>query len=294
MDSHSKSAVNIFNAVGAQDIAGPARKALVESFVTEVTKQTPSSMSLSSSMKRKSNDEDGGPMALPCWRLDDDDRPAEGTQIVSLKTHSANPSPSKDDGIALRYPITNEFPHADINVGKNAEATVEAMMNAGGSCAMGECDYWCLVSLKLSYLFARFEELATYQERPIPIGGVGDGRILITHICELWMPWTIDGEATKLVIGLGKNMPMTLLVGLPFFIATQTVIDIGSLSMHSKTLDQTWKLTLKRPQRKDARTLDAILSSGKRFALSTSRADDSSASAKKIKWDVTEIEEDEE
>ena len=97
----------------------------------------------------------------------------------------------------------------------------------------------------------------------------------------------IGNEETKLVIGLGENMPRTLLIGLPFQVSAQCLIDIGNLKCHSVTFNATWKLTLKMPHRKDIRTLDAAMASGKRQAF---HSQVSPSPVKKIRWDWEVVE----
>ena len=137
-------------------------------------------------------------------------------------------------------------------------------------------------------LISHFEELSQHQEKPITIGGVGSGRVMITHVMGLWLPWKIGTSDTKLIVGLGESMPMTLLIGLPFQIAAQCSIDIGNLKCHSATFNTTWKLTLKTPQRKDVRTLDAAMSTGKRISFPA--ATTVTPPPKKIKWSWDVIE----
>ena len=100
---------------------------------------------------------------------------------------------------------------------------------------MGDIEYWQEVAKRKPELISHFQELSKHQEKPISIGGVGAGRVMITHVMGLWLPWKIGTQETKLVIGLGENMPMTLLISLPFQIAAQCSIDIGNLKCHSPT-----------------------------------------------------------
>ena len=76
-------------------------------------------------------------------------------------------------------------------------------------------------------LIAHFDELEQHQEKPISISSVGAGKVVITHMMGLWLPWVVNTSETKIVIGLGENMPVNLLVGL---IATQCNINIGNLT----------------------------------------------------------------
>ena len=80
-------------------------------------------------------------------------------------------------------------------------------------------------------------------------------------------------------------MPVTLLIGLPFQIATQCVMDIGQLKCHSVVFNATWKLTLKVPHKKTVRVLDAAVASpNKRMALTTSVTP-----SKKVRWEDLEV-----
>ena len=86
---------------------------------------------------------------------------------------------------AIRYPITSELPHFHLPVGKNNEATVEGLMDTGGACTMGELAYWREVAIRVPSLIAHFDELEQHQEKPISIGGVGAGKVMITHVMGL-------------------------------------------------------------------------------------------------------------
>ena len=52
----------------------------------------------------------------------------------------------------------------------------------------------------------------------------------------IWLPWQIGRDETKLVVGLGENMPMSLLIGLPFQVAAQCVIDSNVIQIRSTRL----------------------------------------------------------
>ena len=185
----------------------------------------------------------------------------------------------------LQYPITAQLPHIDLPIGKKAQATAEGLLDTGGACTMGDITYWSEVAKRNPELIAHFEELADHKEKPILIGGVGAGSVIITHVMGIWLPWMVGRDETKLVVGLGENMPMSLLIGLPFQVAAQCVIDIGNLKCHSNTFNTSWKLTLKSPQKKDLRSLDAVMASGKWCAFPTSESAMVTPSPKKIKWD---------
>lgn len=74
-------------------------------------------------------------------------------------------------------------------------------------------------------------------------------------------------------------MPVTLLIGLPFQIAAQCVVDIGNLKCTSNVFGATWNLTLKMPHKKSVRVLDQASSTGlKRLALPTQEITDGSES----------------
>ena len=86
----------------------------------------------------------------------------------------------------------------------------------------------------------------------------------------VWLPWVVSGQDSKLLIGLGDNMPVTLLIGLPFQINAQVTIDVANEKCYSAVFGTTWKMTMKPPHKKTLRTLDSIMSSGtaaKRLSL---------------------------
>ena len=147
---------------------------------------------------------------------------------------------------------------------------------------MGCLSYWGEIAKRFPHLIAHYDQLSEHQEKPITIGGVGAGKVMITHVLAIHLPWMIGREPTKLVVGLGDNMPMTLLIGLPFQIAAKVSIDIGNLTCHSATFNTTWEGTLKKPLKKDTRTLDAVVMSGKKHAFSAVPI--TPYPAKKIRW----------
>ena len=148
---------------------------------------------------------------------------------------------------------------------------------------MGDLVYWKEVGSRYPDLLANFHELAEHRIEPITIGGIGAGRVEITHVMELWLPWLLNGRPTKLVIGLGQDMPLTLLIGLPFFIASKVVMDLDNQTCFSKVFNVTWKLRLKVPVKKTVRTMDNAESSANRLILSTAVV--SPSPRKRIWWE---------
>ena len=96
-----------------------------------------------------------------------------------------------------------------------------------------------------------------------------------------------NGRPTKFVIGLGDNMPLTLLIGLPFFIASKIVMDVDNQTCFSKIFNVTWKLKLKVPAKKTVRTMDNAESSANRLVLSTSII--SPSPRKRIRWNDCDL-----
>ena len=306
----TKRASDLYNDIGNPTVSASSRADLVNAFVAEVCAYT-ASMSLHSRKTAPGGPSGGtstggtggagGPVSLPCWMVGANELPFEnnGNHLIQLNSFSATRSHSTQEqqgNFKLLYPIASELPHMDILVGLNGECTVEGMCDSGGCSTMGELAYWRRVTQEFPTIVAAFEELATHEEQPITIGGVGAGTVKITHILKLHLPWKLGKDNTELVIGLGDHMPMTLLFGLPFLVAAQCVMDIGNLTCYSRTFDATWKLKLKRPSVKDARSLDAIVSAGRKAFPSMDSAFNLPAPAKKVKftWDVVEIEEDQE
>ena len=54
---------------------------------------------------------------------------------------------------------------------------------------MGELAYRREVANRVTLLIAHFDELEQHQEKPISIGSVGAGKVVITHVMGLWLPW---------------------------------------------------------------------------------------------------------
>ena len=295
----TKRAVTLFNEASNPSLGADARSALINSFVQEtlsVTGQTRGGAVINRANTSGTTQTSGNAISFPFWILDGEDHtgslgPSGFTFIRTFNTASTSAGDQKQ----FTYPITSELPHAYIPIGKDGRATAEGMMDTGGACTMGDLAYWSEVATRFPEKIAHFEELSVYQEKPINIGGVGAGKVQITHVMGLWLPWIIGTDETKLVVGLGDNMPVTLLVGLPFLLAAQVTLDLSNMKCHSKVFNATWKLDLKRPQRKDMRTLDAAVSSGKRLTFPVTKnededMEDSESSPKKIRWDWQSIE----
>jgi hypothetical protein len=165
-----------------------------------------------------------------------------------------------DGGIV--YPIAPQLPHGVILIGLNGEATLEGLFDTGGACNMGEEAYFLAFAEQFPHLIHSIQKLADFQESDINIGGVGQGKVVITMIISIHLPYVVNGQRTRLVIGLGKNMPVTLLIGLPFFIASQCTLDIANQRCISNVFNTTWPLTFKIPFKKTVRELDQVAASG--------------------------------
>ena len=296
----TKKAAALFNDISNEDVDKDSRLEMIKAFVAECNAHGATRVS---NRKRSGTaafptipggaDEgdyqevgkDDNALALPFW-VEEEDNPQDSPTEEGTSFNAA----PRGIGFSIRYPITVELPHIDVPVGKQSQATAEGLLDTGGACTMGDLAYWSEVAKRMPELIAHFEELADHQEKPITIGGVGAGRVMITHVMGLWLPWTIGSQATKLVIGLGEGMPMTLLIGLPFQVSAQCVIDIGNQKCYSQLFGVSWKVSFKRPMKKDLRMLDATMATGKRYALATSNetVDDahtvSPSPKKKVRW----------
>ena len=291
----TKMAVTLFNDICSDSLQGDSRTRLIESFVSECTlhrlrrrtRNTPTEEVERATRGNNANapEESTGPISLPFWVVDED---LPGILNHDSFVSSFNFSPKANQG-SIQYPITPDLPHVTLPVGRDKAATVEGLLDTGGACTMGDIHYWSEVSKRFPTLIAHYDELALHQEKPISIGGVGAGQVTITHVMGIWLPWMIGREETKLVIGLGDNMPMTLLIGLPFQQAAGCTIDVGNAVCHSSTFNASWKITYKRPSKKDVRALDAVIASGKRLTFPTT-ALVSPSPGKKIRWDWEAIE----
>jgi hypothetical protein len=288
----SKHAVMLFNDICAtKDMNGNTRRILIGQLLQETSKAEGPALGVSTRASRAKS-----PVTFTFWRLEDQESfsAARTFSLTKQGPHDEKDTSNMWDGHSfqfsvndvdtVRYPIASELPHVTIPVGKDGAAMVEGLLDSGGACTMGDLAYWKEVAVRAPALIAHFQELSTYQEKPISIGGVGAGKVEITHIMGLWLPWQVGTRESKLVIGLGENMPVTLLIGLPFQIAAQCVVDIGNQTCTSNVFGTTWKLTLKMPHKKSVRVLDQASSTGlKRLALPTQEIPESS-----IKMNATE------
>jgi hypothetical protein len=218
--------------------------------------------------RKEKNDLPSNPiLAFLFWLVD---KPNEENSMVSLEDalFSLFQFVPEGDTSPIRYLILSELPHVVLPVGRLGQATVEGLLDTGGACTMGDLMYWKEVTNRNPQLIAQFEELTVHQVKPIAIGGVGQGKVEITHVMGIWLPWIVNNSDSKLVIGLGENMPVTLLIGLPFIIASQCSIDVGNLKCHSTVFNDSWKLTLKMSHKKTLRSLDAAsVSTGKHVSF---------------------------
>jgi hypothetical protein len=161
----------------------------------------------------------------------------------------------------------------------------EGLFDGGGACNMGDLLYWKGVAERFPEFVANFYVLEDRRAEPISIGGIGSGKVFITHIIELWLPWMVNGEPCKFVAGLGENMPLTMLIGLPFQVSAKCVIDIDNLTCHLKVSGADWKLSMKIPHKKTLRSLDIVESAGKHMALPAASVTPSPAKKQKtVGW----------
>ena len=90
-------------------------------------------------------------------------------------------------GFSLRYPISIELPHINLPVGKESQATAEGMLDTGGACTMGCLFYWDEVAKRVPSIVAHYDELKEHQEKPITSGGVGAGKVMISHVMGIYL-----------------------------------------------------------------------------------------------------------
>ena len=289
----SKQAVVHLNMVLDPNIPPEQRKICISNFINEQLLHGDAPPRRSRAPTPTVNPDGHNIPCLPTWLWSDPDAPPLATESCDATTAWARVKdgsiPLTASGTAapsLQYPISSELLHIKLPVGKDSSVPIEGLLDTGGACTMGDLTYWLEVANKVPHIVASLDELSVYQEKPITIGGVGAGKVEITHVLALWLPGLFNGSPCKLVIGLGENMPVTLLIGLPFQIATQCVIDVANLRCHSSVFGMTWPLSMKMPFKKCLRSLDtsiASLSSSKRLALPLVPV--SPSPAKKVKWD---------
>ena len=161
------------------------------------------------------------------------------------------------------YSIANELPHLKLPVGKQGNGyNLEGLFDTGGCSNLGWTPYFLKLADKHPQLIASIHKLEDKRMETIKIGGIG-GRIEVTHILEMWMPYVHNGKPTKINIGLSTGLPITCIIGLPFHIGTKSVIDLDMQRVDSKTLGCSWRLVMKPPHRRPLETLDHPLTTGK-------------------------------
>ena len=267
----TKKAASLFNTIMADSTDGNVRKALIGSFLVETSIHGEEGPNIHMGTRKRTKKDDQPTsqdnVSFPFWLVD---KPSDEDPIVDTDNSMFSTFQFVPEGASspIRYPISSELPHVIIPVGPLGQASVEGLLDTGGACTMGDLTYWKEVANRNPQLIAQFEELTVHQVKPISIGGVGQGKVEITHVMGIWLPWIVNNRDSKLVIGLGENMPVTLLIGLPFIIASQCTIDVGNLKCHSTVFNDSWKLTLKMPHKKTLRSLDAAsASTGKRVSF---------------------------
>jgi hypothetical protein len=70
------------------------------------------------------------------------------------------------------------------------------------------------------------------------------------------MSYTINGQHTKIIFGLTENLPITAIIGLPFFVQAEGVIDLAEQRIVSKLLDTTWPISYKKPSLKPVSVIE--------------------------------------
>jgi hypothetical protein len=290
----SKQAASLVNQVLEENISANTRKALLMDLVAEVARHHPNLLTEPRETQsgrvrtRSQGPSNGPPLAFMFWQIEEDPS-GSGHRVSALSRATWNhdggngllsnwleQSQTPLVGVAqagddVVYPIAPQLPHVCVPIGKGKEATVEGLADTGGACNMADEAYFLALAAKYPELIQNVQRLEDYQERNIVIGGVGQGKVEITTIMSIHLPWQVNGQETRLVIGLAKNMPVTLLIGLPFFIAAQCTLDIANQRCVSNVFNTTWPLTFKIPFKKTVRELDQAAGSGVgRLALAAS------------------------
>ena len=260
----SKRAVSLLNQVN--DAEDPdARKEAVNLFLaSNIAANSLQSTDMATSPRRTRHSASEFAV-FATWMIPDQSEDGAGNDGLSF---NAIPADTLTD-IPIRFPISIELPHIKIPVGKHTRdgLWLEGLFDTGGACNMGDLAYWKVVAERFPDIQANFHVLEEHSIRPISIGGIGAGRVEITHLMEIWLPWVIGGNQAKCVIGLGDNMPLTLLLGLPFIQASKCNVDVDNLMVHSRVFNADWKLTMKIPHKKTIRALDVAESSPGRTVL---------------------------
>jgi hypothetical protein len=70
---------------------------------------------------------------------------------------------------------------------------------------------------------------------------------MIEKIMYIYMPYRHQGQWATIAVGLSDQLPITMIIGLPFILATKSEMDHDEEVVHAKLFKAKWKLTLKTP-----------------------------------------------
>jgi hypothetical protein len=94
----------------------------------------------------------------------------------------------------LEYPIAQRLPHLALPVGRTKSEMVflEGLWDTGGCSTIGWKPFFDRLREKYPSMFRAYHDLKRDRIEPIRIGGIG-GRIHITHLCEIYLSYQLDG-----------------------------------------------------------------------------------------------------
>jgi hypothetical protein len=270
----SKKAVTLFNEISDESTSPEAREAKILEFKAE----GPNRRSRRHHVMDDEDETGGGQGAViyTFWMMDDwtsSGRAGTGTEKEYQDDDPYFKTFLSQSNRQIQFPIADDLPHIRLPVGKMFGTIImEALFDTGGACNMGCYDYWMWVFEKHPEILKEVVELKEHRIENIRIGGVGDGRVEISHIAYVYIPYQSGGMNSTIAIGLGRRMPVTLLIGLTFIVGTKTVFDPDTLKCYSKVFDTNWKVVMKKPHLKNKWSLDNATMGTNPTVLNTSNS----------------------
>ena len=259
----TRHSVVLFNRITEEELSATDRTVLLSQLVQEFTPDAEEPRGIAGRTRAATGSgplSDGATYAFLTWSVTASADAATGPNGIAHTDFPDRQSPLPQafqthpiNNIA--YAISRELPHVRIPVGKGKSHTIEGLLDTGGCSTLGHYPYFAKVASMHPDIVAATYELRERHMEPIRIGGIG-GRIEITHVMEMWMPYIMKGHATKISIGLSEDLPITCIIGLPFIIATKVVLDADAQTAYSKLFNCTWPTSMKPPHLKPLETLD--------------------------------------
>jgi hypothetical protein len=167
-------------------------------------------------------------------------------QLVPTTFLGAAPLSPYEFKISFKLPFL-KFPIGDGGTSKD-RATLSGLADTGGCCNMGWLSYHREIAQRYPHLVHEFVDLAEKRFESISIGGL-QGGVMLTHMVKYLIPYTDQGGACILTIGLTEDLPIDTLFGVNFQTEAKMQIDLAGKRIWSGVFQDTYELEFKEPKR---------------------------------------------